>query len=224
MTVTVHGWAFSPYVRAVRIALNEKGVAHDHLPLSPPDLATPEGRALSPFGRIPVFHHGDLRLHETPAILRYVDGVFPGPRLHAEDPLADALSTAIISAASAYLYPTAVMGVFFNQAYVLANGGTPIGAAVAEAATAADPVLEAMDALVVQLLSVTKGPWLHGETFGAADAVLAPMIQNLAMAEAGRALLARRPAISDWFARASQRPSLVATQAPVPNFGLPPGT
>jgi glutathione S-transferase len=217
MTVTVHGWAFSPYVRAVRIALNEKGVAHDHRPLSPSDLATPEGRALSPFGRIPVFQHGDVRLHETPAILRYVDGAFPGPRLHAEDPLAD-------SAASAYLYPTAVMGVFFNQAYVLANGGTPIDAAVAEAATAADPVLEAMDGLGAQLLAVTKGPWLHGETFGAADAVLAPMIQNLAMAEAGQALLARRLAISDWFARASQRPSLVATQAPVPNFGLPPGT
>lgn len=224
MTVAVHGWGFSPYVRAVRIALFEKGVEHEHRPLSPPDLATPEGRALSPFGRIPVFEHGDVRLIETPAILRYVDAAFAGPRLHATGALADGLSTAIVSAASAYVYPTAVMGVFFNQAYVLANGGTPIESAVRDAAVAADPVLEAVDALVARLLAEAGGPYLHGETFGAADAVLAPMIQNLSMAEAGRDLLADQPALSAWFARAVERPSLIRSQAPVPNFGLPPGT
>lgn len=222
MTVKVHGWAFSPYVRAVRIALNEKGVAHAHVPLTPPDLATPEGRALSPFGRIPVLEHDRRRLVETAAILDYVEAAFDGPALKSGDPWRDALSTAVIAAAGHYLYPTAVMGVFFNQAYVLVNGGRVNAGRLAEAVEATRGPLDAMDGLVGDLLAASGGPFLGGVGFGLADASLAPMIQNLSLAEEGRRLLAERPTLAAWFARAVERPSLKATEVPIPNFGLPP--
>jgi glutathione S-transferase len=223
MTIKVHGWAFSPYVRAIRIALNEKGVAHAHVPLTPPDLATPEGRALSPFGRVPVLEHDGRRLFETAAILDYVEEAFEGPALKSGDPWRDALSTAVVAAAGHYLYPTAVMGVFFQQAYVLANGGRVNSAAVDAAVEATRSPLAAIEASVDQLLAVSRGPFLGGEGFGLADASLAPMIQNLSLAEEGRRLLADRPVLSAWFARAIERPSLKATEVAIPNFGLPPG-
>lgn len=222
MTVKVHGWAFSPYVRAVRIALNEKSVAHAHVPLTPPDLATPEGRALSPFGRVPVLEHGERRLFETAAILDYVEATFDGPSLKSGDPWRDALSTAIIAAAGHYLYPTAVMGVFFQQAYVLANGGRVNGAALDTAVEATRSPLAAIETTVAELLETSGGPFLGGAGFGLADASLAPMVQNLSLAEEGRRLLAERPVLSAWFARAVERPSLKATEVAIPNFGLPP--
>lgn len=222
MSVKTYSWAFSPYVRAVRIALNEKGVAHDHVPLTPPDLATAEGRALSPFGRVPVLEHNGRRLFETVAILDYVDAAFEGPALKSGDAYRDALSTAVVAAAGHYLYPTAVMGVFFNQAYILANGGRVNADRLAAAVGATVEPLTTIETVVEQLVGLSGGPFMGGAGFGLADAALAPMIQNLSLAEAGRALLAERPVLSAWFAHAVERPSLKATEAPIPNFGLPP--
>lgn len=222
MSVKTYGWAFSPYVRAVRIALNEKAAAHEHVPLTPPDLATPEGRALSPFGRVPVLEHDGRRLFETAAILDYVDAAFDGPTLKSGDPFRDALSTAVIASAGHYLYPTAVMGVFFSEAYVLANGGRVTADRLAAAVDATVEPLKAIESVVDQLIRLSGGPFMGGAGFGLADASLAPMIQNLSLAEAGRDLLAERPVLSGWFATALERPSLKATEAPIPNFGLPP--
>jgi glutathione S-transferase len=129
----------------------------------------------------------------------------------------------VVAAAGHYLYPTAVMGVFFQQAYVLANGGRVNSAAVDAAVEATRSPLAAIEASVDQLLAVSRGPFLGGEGFGLADASLAPMVQNLSLAEEGRRLLANRPVLSAWFARAVERPSLKATEVAIPNFGLPPG-
>jgi len=222
MSVKTYGWAFSPYVRAVRIALNEKGVAHEHVPLTPPDLATPEGRALSPFGRVPVLDHDGRRLFETAAILDYVDAAFEGQALKSGDAYRDALASAVIASAGHYLYPTAVMGVFFNQAYILANGGRVNPDRLAAAVQATVEPLKAVEAVVGQLIRLSGGPFMGGAGFGLADASLAPMIQNLSLAEAGRGLLAQRPGLSAWFAHAVERPSLKATETTIPNFGLPP--
>lgn len=162
------------------------------------------------------------RLLETAAILDYVEARFDGPALKSGDPWRDALSTAVIAAAGHYLYPTAVMGVFFNQAYVLANGGRVNAARLAEAVEAARAPLDAMNGLVSELLALSGGPFLGGSNFGLADASLAPMIQNLSLAEEGRRLLGDRPTLAGWFTTALARPSLRATETPIPNFGLPP--
>ena len=84
----VFGAPYSVYVRAVRLALEEKGVRYEIVPV---DIfasvgALPEHKARHPFGKIPAFEHAGFRLYEAGAITRYVDAAFPGPRLQGDDP------------------------------------------------------------------------------------------------------------------------------------------
>lgn len=213
MTPIVHGWGFSPYVRAIRAALNEKDAPHEHRDMTPSDLSAPAFRAFSPFGKIPVLQHGDFTLSESSAILEYIDETFPGPSLVPREAAARARMRALLSGLSAYLYPTAVMGVFFQDAYVRANGGTPDAGAVHDAATRTGPVLDALEAQWM-------APWAVGEDVSLADLVALPMIQNLSMTATGLALMAARPRLSAWFGRAKERASLRATEGPIPLFGL----
>jgi glutathione S-transferase len=79
----VYGAPYSVYVRAVRLALEEKGVPYRLVPI---DVFTPDGPPKEylnrqPFGRIPAFEHGGFQLYEAGAITRYVDEAFPGPVL-----------------------------------------------------------------------------------------------------------------------------------------------
>ena len=70
----VFGAPYSVYVRAVRLALEEKAVQYQLVPVDifatqgPP----PEYMARQPFGKIPAY-----QLYEAGAITRYVDDVFP---------------------------------------------------------------------------------------------------------------------------------------------------
>ena len=211
--ITLHGWAFSPFVRAVRIALAEVGAAYTLRDLGPADLAAPAFRALSPFGKIPVLEHGALRLTETAAILDWIAARHPTAALMptSADDRARALEWML--QAGAYLYPTAVMRLFFQDAYVRANGGTPDAAAVADAATATAPLLDAVAARIA-------GPYLLGEAFTVADILVGTMLHNVVLTSAGATMLADRPALATWFARIDARPSFRATEAPIPLFGL----
>ena len=74
----VFGAPYSVYVGAVRLALEEKGV---HYELVPVDVfasggPSPEHKARQPFGKIPAFEHAGFRLYEAGATTRYVDEAF----------------------------------------------------------------------------------------------------------------------------------------------------
>ena len=87
---TLHGTPFSPFARKVLIALSEKGVAFDHVPVSHFEL-TEAFDAISPLRKIPVWTtDGGDHLPDSSAILQYLDRVYPMPRLIPEDPLAAA--------------------------------------------------------------------------------------------------------------------------------------
>ena len=76
----VHGVGLSPFVRKVRVALAEKGLAYDHNPVMP--MAAPEGyEKLHPLKKVPVYQDGDLVLPDSTAILAYLE------RAHPETPL-----------------------------------------------------------------------------------------------------------------------------------------
>ena len=61
------GAAYSVYVRAVRLALHEKGVAYDHVAVDVFGASGPPAdyQVRHPFGRIPAFEHDDVRLYES---------------------------------------------------------------------------------------------------------------------------------------------------------------
>ena len=85
---TVHGIPLSPFVRKVRVALIEKGVAYDLNPLfpAPPHNQTPEFRAISPLGKVPAYQDGDFAVSDSSAILAYLDRAHPEPPLYPAAP------------------------------------------------------------------------------------------------------------------------------------------
>src|SRR4051794_14875256 len=95
----VFGADYSVYVRIVRLALAEKGVDYDLVPLDifaeggpPPDYLDRQ-----PFARIPAFEHDGFALYETSAITRYIDEAFDGPALQPTDTIERARCNQLIS-------------------------------------------------------------------------------------------------------------------------------
>src|SRR5665213_2034919 len=76
----VYGPAMSPYVWSVRLALAEKGVAHELISVSPSEFREEPHVSRHPFGKVPAFEHDAFALYETHAITRSVDEAFPAAR------------------------------------------------------------------------------------------------------------------------------------------------
>ena len=82
---TLHGVNLSPFVRKVRIALAEKGIAYDaepQLPFGPRE----EYLKISPLGKIPCWQDGDLCLPDSSCIIAYLERAHPEPALYPADP------------------------------------------------------------------------------------------------------------------------------------------
>src|SRR5215470_11509889 len=101
----VHGIPGSPYVRSALIGLEEKGADYRLAAMPFGSLQTPEHLARNPFGRIPVVDHGDFRLFETQAILRYLDDVCPGPSWQPKDAKARARMNQLAGICDWYVMP-----------------------------------------------------------------------------------------------------------------------
>ena len=111
---TLYGADYSVYVRIARLALIEKNVDHELIPV---DVFSPEGLpswylALNPFGRIPAFEHDGLVLYETAAIARYIDEAFQGRSLQPDDPRARAAMNQIVGLLDSYAYRTLVWDIY----------------------------------------------------------------------------------------------------------------
>jgi glutathione S-transferase len=73
----VYGTAGSTYVWSVRLALAEKGVAHELVEVGFGPHREEPHLSRHPFAKIPAFEHDGFQLYETQAILRYIDEGFP---------------------------------------------------------------------------------------------------------------------------------------------------
>ena len=82
---TVYGIALSPFVRKVRVALAEKGVAYEVDPVIPVNVS-PEYRKISPLGKVPAYRDGDTTLADSSVIIAYLDRTKPSPALYPSDP------------------------------------------------------------------------------------------------------------------------------------------
>lgn len=84
MTLKVYGAALSPFVRKVRVFLDEKGVDYDTVHIDPND-PPPDYRAVNPLMRIPAIADGDRVLADSAVICAYLERRFPEPALYPED-------------------------------------------------------------------------------------------------------------------------------------------
>ena len=81
---TIHGVNLSPFVRKVRVALAEKGIEYDQIPVMPFG-QTDEYRKKSPLGKIPCFEDGDVVLPDSSVIIAYLERKQPDPPLYPSD-------------------------------------------------------------------------------------------------------------------------------------------
>jgi len=203
----VYGAAYSVYVRAVRLTLEEKGVGYR---LEEVDVFAPGGPPAShlarhPFGRIPAFEHDGFQIYETGAIARYIDEAFPGPPLQPADPRARARMNQAIGALDSYGYRTLVWDVFVERMPAPAQGRAPDEARIAAALPRADACLAALEAIA------GDGPYLAGSALTLADLHGAPMFDYFRRASEGAALLSRHPRLARWLSLMEERPSFAAT-------------
>ena len=69
---TVLGVNLSPFVRKVRVALAEKGVPYDLVPVFP-QAADEEFRKISPLGKVPALRDGDKGFSDSSVINLYLE-------------------------------------------------------------------------------------------------------------------------------------------------------
>jgi len=106
----LYGYFRSSAAYRVRIALAMKGVSYDnvlvHLARGGGEQHLPEYRAVNPQGRVPSLELDDgTVLIQSPAILEYIDEIWPAPALLPSDPLARARVRAIASIIACDIHP-----------------------------------------------------------------------------------------------------------------------
>ncbi|MES0197146.1 glutathione S-transferase family protein [Mesorhizobium sp. M0011] len=194
----VYGADYSVYVRIVRLALEEKALDYELVPV---DVFATGGIPACyfehhPFGRIPAFEHDGFRLFETSAIARYVDEVFDGPSLQPTEARGRARMNQIIGMLDAYAYRSMVWDVAVERLEKDAPDETLIANGISQASKA------------LQTLSSLKAPgsWLLGDRLTLADLHAAPIIGYFVKAAEGQKLLAEFAEIQAWWDRVAKLP------------------
>lgn len=207
-TVVVYGAAYSVYVRVVRMALHEKGVPYDLVPV---DVFADEGLptnhlARHPFGRIPAFEHDGFVLYETSAITRYVDEAFAGSSLQPEALFERARMNQIIAMLDNYAYLPMVWDVYV-QRVLAAEEDAADEVRIMAGLDKSRTFLQALSALLLE------HRWLAGANVSLADIHAAPIFGLFGEAPEGRALLCEFPKVQAWWQRVQARPSFAAAVA-----------
>jgi glutathione S-transferase len=193
----LYGADYSVYVRIARLALLEKGVAHDMVPV---DIFAEDGKPRShlarhPFGKIPAFEHGDFQLYETGAITRYIDEAFDGPPLQPADLRSRARMNQIISIADGYVYPQMVWGLYVECIEKPKRGETADAGRVEKARGIA------LISLAVLAGLLAEQRWMCGDRLTLADLYLAPMIAYALEVPEFREMFSEHHDLGDWWQR-----------------------
>lgn len=171
--VNLHGYFRSSASYRVRIALNLKGLAVEHLPhhLRKGEQRAAEYLALNPQGLVPalVDDAGHV-LTQSLAIIEWLDEVWPKPPLLPTDPLARARVRAFAQAIACDIHPVQNLKVLARLRQLQVEEAD----VTAWAAWANREGLAACEALIRD----EPGPFCFGEAPSLADLCLVPQLAN----------------------------------------------
>ena len=202
----IHSIPGRPFGRAVFIALEEKGVHARLAPVAPGTFRTAEHLARHPFGKVPVLDHGDFRIYECAAILRYVDRVLPEPSLTPANPQGAGRMDQLMNINDWYLFQGVANVIGFQRIV----GPRLLGMATDEAAIAAamPKARIVFDELARQL---GDKRFFASDTFTLADVLLAPQLDFLRTTPEWAPLASHHGNLGHWLDRMNARPSMAAT-------------
>jgi glutathione S-transferase len=204
----VYGPAGSTYVWSTRLALAEKGVAHELVDVPFGAHRDEAHLARHPFAKVPAFEHDGFILYETQAILRYIDEGFPVAPLQPTDLHQFARMNQIMGIVDAYAWPSIAGAILVNR---LLN--PRMGLPVDEAAIAA-ALPEARRCLSEFARLMGDNPFLAGERLSLADLMVAPLLHYFSRVPEGAAPLAEHPPLAAWMRRIAERQSFQVTKPP----------
>jgi maleylacetoacetate isomerase len=171
----LYGFFRSSASYRVRIALNLKGIEYEQVSirLAKGEQYQAEFAAISPQNLVPVLEHDGLRFYQSPAIIEYLEEVYPKPPLLPEDPVGRSRvrSLALISACEIHpLNNTRVLNYFTETLQLTEEQKTgwyhhwiTVGFAALENRLATEKA---------------TGRFCHGDTPGYADICLVPQVAN----------------------------------------------
>ncbi|MGK7755486.1 MULTISPECIES: glutathione S-transferase family protein [unclassified Roseovarius] len=186
------GYRFSVYTRSVRMVLAAKGLGYDYAECDPFGEGSGALSRLHPFGRVPVLEAGAFRLWETQAILDYIEGIAPEPRLVPKAPEARARMRQVMGIADSYAYGPLVRQAFSNGVFAALEGESGDDAALAEGLAEAPRVLDALEEIAAEDLVLRPG------ALDLASCHLWPMLDYFGMVPGGAEMIAARPALAAW--------------------------
>lgn len=202
----VHAISGSPFARSVLIALEEKGVPYRVTPVVPGTLRSAEHLERHPFGRVPIIDHGDFRLFETQAILRYVDRIYPQPALTPANPKQAARMDQVMNINDWYLFQGVANVIVFQRLIgPRFMGLTPDEASIG----AAMPKAKAVFAELARQLG--DKPFFASDSLSLADVLVVPQLDYFRATPEWNPLAAPHANLRAWMQRVGARPSLVAT-------------
>lgn len=196
MTMLVlYGVAVSAFVAKVRIVLDHKGLIYDELP--PPDgYGSAAYRAIIPAGSVPAMTIDGAPLHDSNAIVEFLDDLAPTPMLRPAEPMALARMRALLG---------------FHDTRLEAAARTlfPVIKGVGEAETGISAINSALARLDEVMASAPMGRFVFGEAPSLADLAYPCTIQMAeVMAQELNNAIVVPPRIQRWRSNVSEIPAV----------------
>jgi glutathione S-transferase len=204
----VYGLAGSTYVWSTRLALAEKGVAHELVEVGFGQHREEPHLSRHPFAKMPAFEHDGFALYETQAILRYIDEGFPVAPLQPTDLHQFSRMNQIIGIVDAYAWQAIAAGILVNRV-LKPRLGLPVDEG---AAAAALPRARLCISEIARLMG--EEPYLAGDRVSLADLMVIPLFYLFGKLPEGEAPLAEHPNIRPWMRRMEERQSFQVTKPP----------
>jgi glutathione S-transferase len=203
--IIIHGIPGSPYVRMPMLACEEKGARWRLAPMSfGGSTQSPEHLARHPFGRIPAIEHGDFKLYEAQAIVRYIDQVFDGPSLTPSDPRRQARMNQVMNIVDWYVMPSISAGIGFNRLIKPKFGMTADEDKVADALPMARTCIAALEEIL------GGADYFAGDAVSLADLAAIAHFDLFAQTPEAADMMAGSPLLG-WMERMNARPSVKNT-------------
>jgi glutathione S-transferase len=199
MPVVIHGAPISPFVRKVRIALAEKGIAYELRPAIPKSEAL---LRLNPLGKIPTLEDDGFAVGDSSVICDYLEHTRPQPALYPSDARERARALFLEEYADTRLVE--VVGPVMRMKLL----GPLLGQPLADQATVDKHVAEAFPTALDWLeLQAPQDEGFVGGRFGIADVAIAAPLRGLV--HVGEEVSRQRwPKLRAWLDRSAARPAV----------------